>query len=90
MILTSKQKCGKGVDKLLPQWYNKEKTKGENQMPICPNCDHELELVEVFDSEFSNGDYIETGICECEHCGKRYLVNMYYRLYTTELYDEED
>ena len=72
-------------------WYNVYiKKKRENQMPICPNFDHELELVEVFDSEFSNGDYIETGICECEHCGKRYLVNMYYRLYTTELYDEED
>ena len=59
-------------------------------MAICPNCEHELELVEIFDSDFSNDDYIEIGLCECEHCGKRYHVNMYYRLYSTELYDEED
>ena len=59
-------------------------------MAICPNCEHELELVEVFDSEYFKDEYIETGIYECEHCGKRYLTNRYYKLYLTELYDEED
>ena len=59
-------------------------------MAICPNCNHELELVEVFDSEYFNDEYIETGICECEHCGKRYIANMCYRLYTTELSEMED
>lgn len=44
----------------------------------CPNCNGQLSIEDVNDSDYNKNSYIEYGWCRCEKCYATYSIEIVY------------